>query len=154
MVSYFIFWPTQMCLISSFPTCSIWESEEITFDVLMVINLNQSDYSFIWLVSLKIQIWISQSEEESARLVFDFYFGWMASWHIWFTVWYLYQYGILVLHFMINFIQFVFSCVTGEGPNSETMATVRDLKEFMLEAELDHYYSAFKNELKVKYSSY
>ena len=29
------------------------------------------------------------------------------------------------------------------------MGTVRDLRDFLLEAELEHYYSAFKNELKI-----
>ena len=29
------------------------------------------------------------------------------------------------------------------------MGTVRELRDFLIEAELDHYYSAFRNELKI-----
>ncbi|KAL4221059.1 hypothetical protein ACF0H5_019321 [Mactra antiquata] len=35
------------------------------------------------------------------------------------------------------------------SPDSNTMGTVKELKDFLLEAELEHYYNAFKNELKI-----
>ena len=37
----------------------------------------------------------------------------------------------------------------GDLPEGVTMGTVRELRDFLIEAELDHYYSAFKNELKI-----
>ncbi|WAR14609.1 ACKL-like protein [Mya arenaria] len=39
--------------------------------------------------------------------------------------------------------------VVGVTNGSEMGTSIRDLRDFLLEAELDHYYSAFKNELKI-----
>ncbi|KAL3862562.1 hypothetical protein ACJMK2_008522 [Sinanodonta woodiana] len=39
--------------------------------------------------------------------------------------------------------------VPGDIPDEAIMGTVRDLHEFLQEAELDHYYNAIKNELKI-----
>ena len=39
--------------------------------------------------------------------------------------------------------------LAGDLPEGVAMGTVRELRDFLLEAELDHYYSAFKNELKI-----
>ncbi|KAL5015114.1 hypothetical protein ScPMuIL_009384 [Solemya velum] len=40
-------------------------------------------------------------------------------------------------------------CPDRREPEPVTMATVRELRDFLIEAELDHYYNALKNELKI-----
>ena len=39
--------------------------------------------------------------------------------------------------------------IPGASVDEATMGTVRDLHDFLIEAELEHYYNAFKNELKI-----
>jgi hypothetical protein len=68
-------------------------------------------------------------------------------------------------HLMLLYNQFIclltpnHSClfVWLQCANSEVapgkMGTVKDLYEFLVEAELQHYYNAFKNDLKVSYQS-
>jgi len=69
-------------------------------------------------------------------------------------LWLISHYKIIIFHFLVSNCHYkggnCFYVTVVVPPEAGEMGTqTRELRDFLLEAELDHYYNAFKNELKI-----